>query len=76
MQRLTHEYLRANDDRFASQQLESAAPQFATTLDVPREVSGPCAVRVFVQGAEAFALGAAALYVAGPQNAADDEVNK
>jgi AcrR family transcriptional regulator len=67
MQQLTRVYLRANDDRFASQQLQASTPEFTATLAVPQDVSGPCAVRVFVQGAEAFALGAAALYVAGPQ---------
>jgi hypothetical protein len=73
MQQLTRVYLRANDDRFASQQLQASTPEFATTLAVPEDVTGPCAVRVFVQGTEAFALGATALYVAGPQTGDNQE---
>jgi hypothetical protein len=63
MEELTQVYLRANDDRYVSLQCDSTAPEFTTTLAVPDHVRGPCAVRVFVQGAQSCALGAAMLYV-------------
>jgi hypothetical protein len=67
MEELTRVYRRANDDRFASRQFMCTTGEFATTLSVPPDAHGPCAVRVFVQGAKTCALGAAALYVSRPQ---------
>ncbi len=51
-------YSRANDLRLASVELQTTDRQFNAVLQVPKNASGPCHVRVFVQGATNFAAGA------------------
>jgi hypothetical protein len=67
MQSLTDVYRRANDDCWATQRCEARETEFETTLRIPDEAQGPCAVRVFVEGAKSSALGAAVLYVTAPE---------
>jgi hypothetical protein len=40
---------------------------FSVPLEIPAECRGPCHVRVFVEGQQRHALGAANLYVRIPQ---------
>jgi hypothetical protein len=63
---LTDVYLRANNDCWSSRECEAVGTEFETTLEIPAEAHGPCAVRVFVQGAKACAIGAAVLHVRAP----------
>jgi hypothetical protein len=56
-------YQRVNNCRWAVQTLEVRGGQFATRLLVPSGAQGPCHVRVFVQGDNDFAMGAADVYV-------------
>jgi hypothetical protein len=72
MQALTDVYLRANDDCWATQSCEANGTEFETTLRIPAEALGPCAVRVFIQGAKAYALGAAVLHVTAPERTRDE----
>jgi hypothetical protein len=69
MQELTDVYLRANDDCWTSGRCETSGSEFEATLQIPQDVQGACAVRVFIQGAKACALGAAVLYVAADPEA-------
>ncbi|MBI2825798.1 MAG: hypothetical protein HYX69_14020 [Planctomycetia bacterium] len=52
-------YERANDARLASCETATAGRQFEARLEVPRDASGPCHVRVFVQGEREVAVGSA-----------------
>lgn len=61
--RLDDIYQRANNQRWTTQSLDIAAGEFGTTIHIPGECHGPCHVRVFVEGEESFALGAADVYV-------------
>jgi hypothetical protein len=65
--RLDEVYQRANDHRWTSQYLDVVPGAFHTTLDVPTEAQGHAHVRVFLEGADACALGAADVYVRRPR---------
>lgn len=52
-------YQRANDRRLKSVDVTVQGGRLATQLDVPEEADGQCHVRVFIQGAGDFAMGAA-----------------
>lgn len=52
-------YQRANDPRLASMESQVQNGRFRAELPVPDEAQGPCHVRVFVEGKDGFALGAA-----------------
>lgn len=54
-------YRQANDARLATASTASAQGQFHARLEVPPGTKGPCFVRVFVEGREAYALGAVIL---------------
>jgi hypothetical protein len=60
---LTDVYRRANDDCWASQTCETTDREFEATLEIPPDARGPCSIRVFVQGATTYAIGAAVLQV-------------
>lgn len=51
-------YERANDPRLATRELEVSAGSFSTTLEVPVQSVGDCHIRAYIDGREAFALGA------------------
>jgi hypothetical protein len=63
-------YVRANEPRLSHAALEFTAGEFKTELEVPADAQGPCHVRVFIEGAEACAAGAADLLVAPVSTAA------
>jgi len=52
-------YQRANDRRLTSVEVPIAAGPFAVELETPEQARGTCHVRVFIEGSEDFALGAA-----------------
>lgn len=52
-------YLRANDSRLAKIDLTVPQGRFQTRLPVPKDASGSCHVRVFIEGSDDFALAAA-----------------
>lgn len=56
-------YARANDGRLAWRRLPVDEGRFQTELDVPPTAWGDCHVRVFVQGRDDFASGAANLTI-------------
>ncbi|MBL9124220.1 MAG: hypothetical protein JNG90_11350, partial [Planctomycetaceae bacterium] len=56
-------YRRANDPCFASATCTVAGSEFTAELPVPDDARGPCHVRVFIEGKEDFALGAADLTI-------------
>jgi len=59
-------YHRANDRRVAYKELAIGAGEFTTSLDVPKDASGKCFARIFVQGKEHHAMAAAVIDVEGP----------
>jgi len=59
-------YRKANDRRLKSIEVDVGNGRLAAELDVPEGASGPCHVRVFVEGSDGFALGSAAVEVAKP----------
>ncbi|MBI2477776.1 MAG: hypothetical protein HYV60_03745 [Planctomycetia bacterium] len=56
-------YAHANDRQWVTSSFESLSGVFETTLQIPSDAQGPCHVRVFVEGAEGFGLGATELHV-------------
>ena len=52
-------YKKANDRRLHTVEITVPAGRFKTALKIPKTASGPCHVRVFVQGEADFALGSA-----------------
>jgi hypothetical protein len=56
-------YEQANDRCWLRSAIEMPAGQFSTQLTIPADCTGPCHVRVFVQGSETHALGATNVYV-------------
>ncbi|MBN2290978.1 MAG: hypothetical protein JXM70_01050, partial [Pirellulales bacterium] len=56
-------YEKANDRRLDTMEINIPAGPFQTVLKIPETASGPCHVRVFVQGISNFALGSANLTI-------------
>lgn len=56
-------YAKANDHRWTVQHVDVPAGAFQVTLDVPSEARGHSHVRVFLEGADHCALGAADVYI-------------
>jgi len=56
-------YRRANDPRLSTATCRVEKGRFATRLSVPSGAKGACCVRVYVAGADEFALGAVSLKV-------------
>ena len=56
-------YASANDRQWAASTFECRPGRFDTTLTIPSDASGPCNVRVFVDGPQGFALGAREVHV-------------
>jgi hypothetical protein len=59
-------YRRANDDRLCSVRVPVENGRFEAEIDVPANAWGACHVRVFVQGANDFAAGAADVEIRRP----------
>jgi len=57
-------YRRANDPRLAAVQVPVDAAPFRVRLKVPDDARGRCQIRVFVQGADEFAIGAVGVRIA------------
>lgn len=53
------DYLRANDPRLAAEVRTLPPGPFELTLPVPRDASGECHVRIYVEGEHSFAQGSA-----------------
>lgn len=56
-------YEQANDRSWGKYQMQIPAGQFTTKITLPPECNGACHVRMFVQGEQAYALGAANIYI-------------
>jgi hypothetical protein len=56
-------YQRANDPRLATAETHVSGGRFECTLPVPATARGDCHVRVYVQGQQSFAVGAADLTI-------------
>jgi hypothetical protein len=56
-------YEQANDRCWTRFEVNMPAGKFSAKITVPAECTGPCHVRVFVQGDQSHALGSANLYV-------------
>jgi hypothetical protein len=59
-------YRRANDPRWTAGETKLPAGPFATRLAIPLEAHGLCHVRVFIEGADGCAAGAADVRIEGP----------
>lgn len=62
-------YRRANDPRLTSTPVAFEVGSFTTQLEVPAEASGPCNVRVFLEGPDGCACGAADIHIDKPSAA-------
>jgi hypothetical protein len=51
-------YLRANDPRLVTREVDVSAGKFTVTLEVPENSTGDCHIRAAIDGREQFALGA------------------
>ena len=65
---LTEDYQKANNQRWAAQEVEVVDGKFATTIEIPETCRGHCHVRVYVEGKDDFAIGAADVYVQPKKN--------
>lgn len=63
LRQLQDTYIKANDTRWTSVQIEVPAGDFSTTLTVPEHAHGVGHVRLFVEGEQEFALGSADIYL-------------
>ena len=71
---LNQVYRKANDGRWTWKSAEVRGGRLQTELQVPSEARGPCHVRVFVQGPNGYAIGAADVNVWRP-NIANNRTN-
>ncbi len=60
-------YAKANDHRWATQRLLAPEGAFQTTLNIPEDARGHGHVRVFLEGDDRIALGAANIYIRRPR---------
>jgi hypothetical protein len=65
---LTDTYRAANDGVWLTHQVATDTGDFETELPVPDDTRGPCFVRVYLQGTDRFALGAAPVFVRRPED--------
>jgi hypothetical protein len=63
-------YHKANDPRWHQVEAEFAGGRFEANLPIPAAAHGACHVRIYVQGRDDFALGAADIVIRRPQTAA------
>ncbi|MCA9269980.1 MAG: hypothetical protein KDA41_15975, partial [Planctomycetales bacterium] len=56
-------YLRANDQRWAAQVVDTVDGRASARLKIPNECYGACHVRVYVDGDRAAAIGASDIFV-------------
>ncbi|MCC7085520.1 MAG: hypothetical protein IT427_10985 [Pirellulales bacterium] len=56
-------YREANDPRLASAKLDVCKGRFETEIAVPADASGPCHVRVFIEGTDDCAVGASDILI-------------
>lgn len=64
--RLQEVYQKANERRLAVVERRIQAGAFRIEMPIPEEARGPCVLRVFVEGDDGFAAGAAAVDVEAP----------
>jgi hypothetical protein len=64
-------YAKANDHRWTALQLDSQPGPFSTTLHIPVEARGQSHVRVYLEGADSFAMGSRDVYIRRPAVAAE-----
>lgn len=62
-------YREANDTRLTSTEMHVGAGQFQAALRVPADARGRCRVRIFVKGADHFAVGSAPLRITSDRTA-------
>ncbi len=63
MQNYAEAYAEANDTRLAGETVEISAGRLERRILVPTRIKGDCHVRVYVEGAKAYAMGSADLRV-------------
>ena len=63
MQNYAEAYAEANNTRLAGETVEIPAGRLERRILVPTRIKGDCHVRVYVEGAKAFAMGSADLKV-------------
>ena len=56
-------YQQSNDRRWVTSKVECGVGEFSATMRIPAEASGPCHVRIFVDGEPRCAAGAANVFV-------------
>lgn len=56
-------YKNANQDAWLRQELATVVGRNSAELQISDDIKGPCHIRVFVQGADEFAIGSHAIYV-------------
>jgi hypothetical protein len=61
-------YQRANDPRLIMRELDVPAGEFAVTLPIPDTAFGDCHLRAYIDGREAFALGARDIEITRAKN--------
>jgi hypothetical protein len=64
-------YAKANDHRWTASYFDARPGPFTTKLNVPLEARGQSHVRIFLEGADDFALGASDVYIRGASAAAE-----
>jgi len=65
LSRFQETYYRANNHRLCAVPLSVSAGRFEAELDVPESARGACHVRMFVEGQDGFATGAADVKIQG-----------
>ena len=60
-------YVKANDRRWSATAERIDNGTFVAKLPIPLDAQGPSHVRVFVQGSQAFAIGAQDVYLRAPE---------
>ena len=66
LEQLQEDYLRANDQQLAQKQRTIRAGTHAFHLQLPDDFVGPAHARIYIQGADNFAMGSADIYVDRP----------
>jgi hypothetical protein len=64
-------YTKANDHRWTALHFDAQPGPFSTTLGIPVEARGQSHVRIFLEGADSFALGSHDVYIRRPATAAE-----
>lgn len=73
LQAMQETYVKANDTRWSAQSQRIEGGKFAAELPIPKDAIGPSHVRVYVQGENDFAMGAADVYLRRPERVESTE---